>query len=73
MFVLALAENSIDSAAYKPHAVLRSLKGDTVEVKNTDAEGRLMLADAMWFAQQKYSPHTLIDVATLTGTPLHLS
>ena len=47
--------------------LLFDLQGPTVEVRNTDAEGRLMLADAMWLTQQKYKPHTVIDVATLTG------
>lgn len=64
---LALAENAIDAKSYKPHAILKSHKGLTVEVNNTDAEGRLCLADAMSYVQQEYSPSTLIDVATLTG------
>lgn len=45
VFILALAENAIGSKAYKPHALIRSHKGLTVEVQNTDAEGRLALAD----------------------------
>ena len=64
---LGLAENAIGSRAYKPHAILRSHKGLTVEVGNTDAEGRLVLADALSYAQDKYAPSTVIDVATLTG------
>ena len=65
--VLAVAENAIDANAFKPHNILRSHKGLTVEIKNTDAEGRLVLADALSFAQQRVSPHTIIDLATLTG------
>lgn len=65
--VLAVAENAIDGAAYKPHAILRSHKGLTVQVGNTDAEGRLVLADALSFGQARHKPHTVIDAATLTG------
>ena len=65
--VLAVAENAIDANAFKPHNILRSHKGLTVEIKNTDAEGRLVLADALSYAQQRVAPHTIIDLATLTG------
>ena len=65
--VLALAENSIDAKAYKPGAVLKSLNGKTVEVGNTDAEGRLCLADAMTLMQKKYDLKQLIEFSTLTG------
>lgn len=67
VFVCAVAENAIDSLAYKPHAVIKSHKGLTVEIGNTDAEGRLVLADALSFGQQRNKPHTIIDLATLTG------
>ena len=67
MFVVAAAENAIGSAAYKPHAIIKSMKGPSVRVDNTDAEGRLALADAMWYGQQRYKPHTVVDLATLTG------
>ena len=67
MLAIALAENAIDSNSYKPHAILRSHKGLTVEVGNTDAEGRLCLADAMSYVGEKHKPHTMIDAATLTG------
>lgn len=66
--VLTLAENSIDSLAYKPHAIIKSHKGTTVKIGNTDAEGRLALVDAMTYAAAQYKPGTIIDVATLTGT-----
>jgi leucyl aminopeptidase len=65
--VLAIAENAIGEHAYKPHGILRSHAGLTVEVKNTDAEGRLVLADALSYAQARHAPHTVIDLATLTG------
>lgn len=64
---LALAENAIGSKAVKPHAIVKSLKGISVEVNNTDAEGRLVLGDALTYVQQNYKPKTVIDVATLTG------
>ncbi|RLN75444.1 hypothetical protein DYB28_002929 [Aphanomyces astaci] len=64
---LALAENAIGSKAAKPHTIVKSLKGLSVEVNNTDAEGRLVLADTLTYVQQQYKPHTVIDVATLTG------
>lgn len=65
--VLALAENSVDRLSYKPSDIIKSLKGLTVEIGNTDAEGRLCLADALTYVQQHYKPHTIIDMATLTG------
>jgi leucyl aminopeptidase len=68
VFVLAVAENAIDALAYKPHNILRSHAGLTVEVSNTDAEGRLVLADALSYVQTRYPGiHTIIDCATLTG------
>jgi leucyl aminopeptidase len=53
--------------ATRPGDVVRSMKGDTVEVINTDAEGRLVLADVMWYAQEQFKPSGMIDLATLTG------
>lgn len=67
LFVVGAVENAIDALAYKPHAIIRSHKGLTVEIGNTDAEGRLVLADALSYAQQRHRPHTVIDLATLTG------
>ncbi|MEM7495653.1 MAG: leucyl aminopeptidase [Myxococcota bacterium] len=64
---LACAENGIGARAYHPGDVLRSRKGLTVEVDNTDAEGRLVLADAIDYACERDRPDMLIDVATLTG------
>ena len=65
--VLALAENAIGSAAYRPSDVLTLCDGRTVEVVDTDAEGRLVLADALAWAAKHLRPAALIDVATLTG------
>lgn len=65
---LAAAENSIGQAVFKPGDILTSLSGKTVEIKNTDAEGRLALADAITYTQQRHKPDTLIDLATLTGS-----
>ena len=64
--VVPATENMPGSNALKPGDVLRSAAGLTVEVNNTDAEGRLILGDAMWYARQKGATH-LVDVATLTG------
>jgi leucyl aminopeptidase len=60
-------ENMIGGDAYKPDDVLTSRKGDTIEVRNTDAEGRLVLADVLDYAQEKTTPDYLFDFATLTG------
>ena len=64
--VLALAENMIDGNGMRPDDVYTALSGHSVEVKNTDAEGRLVLADAVFHAAQ-YSPEVIMDFATLTG------
>ncbi len=65
--LVAAAENAISERAYRPGDILTLMSGKTVEVNNTDAEGRLILADALTYAQQKLKPTTLIDLATLTG------
>jgi leucyl aminopeptidase len=64
----ALAENMPDGGAIRPGDVLRSMSGKTIEIMSTDAEGRLVLADAVWYLQVKDRPRLLIDVATLTGS-----
>ncbi|MCB0356804.1 MAG: leucyl aminopeptidase family protein [Bdellovibrionales bacterium] len=67
-FYLGIAENAISSKSFRPGDVLKSKKGLTVEIHNTDAEGRLVLADALYLAAtQNDKPQVLIDVATLTG------
>jgi leucyl aminopeptidase len=67
LFVFALAENAVGSGAYKPGDVFKSYKGKTVEIGNTDAEGRLVLADALAYVNKNYQPKKIIDIATLTG------
>ncbi len=64
---LALAENSIDSKSYKPGDTFKSYSGKTVEIGNTDAEGRLALADTINYAIKKFNPDLVVDMATLTG------
>jgi leucyl aminopeptidase len=64
---LAVAENAIGPNSYKPGDVVRSHAGKTIEINNTDAEGRLVLADAISYLQTHYRPSRLIDMATLTG------
>jgi leucyl aminopeptidase len=68
--VCGLVENMPDGNAQRPGDVVTSMSGQTVEVINTDAEGRLVLADAITYAQQTYKPGTIIDLATLTGAIL---
>ncbi len=65
--VAGLAENMVDGDATRPGDVVRSMKGTTVEIHNTDAEGRLVLADALHFTISRYDPQCIIDLATLTG------
>ena len=65
--LVGLVENMPDGRAQRPGDVVRSMKGDTIEVINTDAEGRLVLADVMWYAQDRFRPAAMIDLATLTG------
>ncbi len=65
--LVGLVENMPDGKAQRPGDVVRSMKGDTVEVINTDAEGRLVLADVMWYAQERFQPTGMVDLATLTG------
>ncbi|MFZ5962944.1 leucyl aminopeptidase [Thalassococcus sp. BH17M4-6] len=65
--LVGLVENMPDAAAMRPGDVLRSMKGDTIEIISTDAEGRLVLCDVLWYAQETYKPAAMIDLATLTG------
>jgi leucyl aminopeptidase len=65
--VLGLVENMPDGAAQRPGDIVMSMSGQSVEVINTDAEGRLVLADALWYTQEKFKPKFMIDLATLTG------
>lgn len=65
--LVGLVENMPDGRAQRPGDVVRSMKGDTIEVINTDAEGRLVLADVLWYAQERFKPRGMINLATLTG------
>ena len=65
--VAGLVENMVDGDATRPGDIVRSMKGTTVEIHNTDAEGRLVLADALHYTREKYKPQCMIDLATLTG------
>lgn len=69
--LIPLAENMPSGKALRPGDIIKSRKGKTIEVLNTDAEGRLILADALDFAN-KYKPQAVIDIATLTGTALYV-
>ncbi len=65
--VIPTAENSVDGRAYRPGDIIRMYNGKTVEITNTDAEGRLILGDALAYVAKNYAPATIIDMATLTG------
>ena len=65
--VVGLVENMPDGNAQRPGDVVTTMNGQTVEVINTDAEGRLVLCDAIWWAQETYNPEVVVDLATLTG------
>lgn len=65
--IVAAAENLVSSDAYKPSDIITAYNGKTVEITNTDAEGRLVLADAISYGIEHYKPQAVIDLATLTG------
>jgi leucyl aminopeptidase len=65
--VVGLVENMPDGNAQRPGDVVKTMNGQTVEVINTDAEGRLVLCDAIWWAQETFNPEIVVDLATLTG------
>ena len=65
--IVGLVENMPDGSAQRPGDVVKSLSGQTIEVLNTDAEGRLVLADILWYMKEKFKPKFMIDLATLTG------
>lgn len=65
--VVGLVENMPDGNAQRPGDVVTSMSGQTIEVINTDAEGRLVLADALWYTQDRFKPQCMLDLATLTG------
>jgi leucyl aminopeptidase len=65
--IVGLVENMPDGNAQRPGDVVKAMSGTTIEVINTDAEGRLVLADALWYCQDRFKPQFMIDLATLTG------
>jgi leucyl aminopeptidase len=65
--ILGLVENMPDGAAQRPGDIVTTMSGQTVEVINTDAEGRLVLADALWYCKERFDPQFMVDLATLTG------
>jgi leucyl aminopeptidase len=65
--LIGLVENMPDGNAQRPGDIVKSMSGQTIEIINTDAEGRLVLADVIWYAQQRFKPKFIVDLATLTG------
>lgn len=65
--VVGLVENMPSGTAQRPSDIVKSMSGQTIEVLDTDAEGRLVLSDALWYTQEKFHPEIIIDLATLTG------
>lgn len=64
---IGLVENAVDGNAQRPGDVVKSMSGQTIAVLNTDAEGRLVLADVLWYVQQRFKPRFMVNLATLTG------
>ena len=65
--VIGLVENMPDGNAQRPNDIVKTMSGQTIEILNTDAEGRFVLADALWYAQSRFKPRFMVDLATLTG------
>jgi leucyl aminopeptidase len=65
--IIGLVENMPDGNAQRPGDIVTSMSGQTIEVINTDAEGRLVLADALWYCNDRFKPKFMINLATLTG------
>lgn len=68
--ILGLVENMPDGASQRPGDIVTSMSGQTIEIINTDAEGRLVLCDALWYCQERFKPVAMINLATLTGAVL---
>jgi leucyl aminopeptidase len=68
--MIGLVENMPDGTAQRPGDIVTSMSGQTIEIINTDAEGRLVLADALWYCNDRFKPQFMIDLATLTGAVL---
>ncbi len=65
--IIGLVENAVDGHAQRPGDIVTSMSGQTIEVLNTDAEGRLVLADAIWYCNDRFQPRAMVNLATLTG------
>ncbi len=65
--IVGLVENMPSATAQRPGDIVTSMSGQTIEILNTDAEGRLVLADILWYAQERFKPRFVVDLATLTG------
>ncbi|MEO9340514.1 leucyl aminopeptidase [Mesorhizobium sp. SB112] len=65
--IIGLVENMVDGNAQRPGDIVTSMSGQTIEVLNTDAEGRLVLADALWYCNERFEPKFMVNLATLTG------
>ncbi|MEP9397316.1 leucyl aminopeptidase [Mesorhizobium sp. KR2-14] len=65
--IIGCVENMVDGNAQRPGDIVTSMSGQTIEVLNTDAEGRLVLADALWYCNDRFQPKFMVDLATLTG------
>ncbi|HEY2246910.1 MAG TPA: leucyl aminopeptidase, partial [Bradyrhizobium sp.] len=65
--IVGLVENAVDGHAQRPGDIVTSMSGQTIEVLNTDAEGRLVLADALWYCNDRFKPKFMVNLATLTG------
>jgi leucyl aminopeptidase len=65
--VIGVVENMVDGNAQRPGDIVKTMSGQTVEVMNTDAEGRLVLADALWYTHERFQPKIMVNLATLTG------
>ena len=68
--LIGLVENMPDGKAQRPNDIVKTMSGQTIEILNTDAEGRLVLADVLWYAQSRFKPRFMVDLATLTGAIL---
>jgi leucyl aminopeptidase len=68
--IIGLVENMPDGNAQRPGDIVTSMSGQTIEVINTDAEGRLVLADALWYCNDRFKPEFMVNLATLTGAVL---
>ncbi|MEP9366312.1 leucyl aminopeptidase [Xanthobacter sp. VNH20] len=68
--VIGCVENMPDGAAQRPGDIVTSMSGQTIEIINTDAEGRLVLADVLWYTKERFKPRFMVDLATLTGAIL---